>query len=322
MNKKILLFCPSFFGYDIAIKKEMELLGPKVSLFDERPFKSFFGKALLRLNLAWLFRWYIDNYFRKIIFSSLQDLDLIVLVNPESIPPDLLREVKLLNKNVKIVVYMWDSFENKKQASKLIAVSDSFFTFDPIDANDYGVNFLPLFYIPQYEEIRSNKDNDFELVFIGTAHSERYKLVMDITSGFNKVFNFFYTPNKLVFLYKRYFCKELTGLSYFDVSSTPMSRQDVIDTIRKSKAVIDINHPSQVGLTIRTFEIIAAGKKLITTNRNVMDYDFYNENNILYYHNAMNFNDVINFLDKPFIELDETYKSYSLSQWVKRIVYE
>ncbi|MFM4774582.1 hypothetical protein ACEUD0_01840 [Aeromonas veronii] len=171
--------------------------------------------------------------------------------------------------------------------------------------------------------IKKKKEGEaFDLVFIGTAHSERYKLVMDITSGFKKVFTFFYTPNKLVFLYKRYWCNELAGLSYFDVSSIPMSRDGVIDTISKSKAVIDINHPSQVGLTIRTFEIIAAGKKLITTNKNVMDYDFYNENNVLYYYESIDFVNVIDFLDKPFLELDEKYKSYSLKKWVKRVVYE
>ncbi|TNI12735.1 hypothetical protein [Aeromonas veronii] len=325
-RKNILLFCPSFFGYDISIKNEMESLGAKVSLFDERPFKSFFGKALLRLNFSWLLKWYIDRYFKKIIYPLVDDLDLIVLINPESISSDLLKRIKLLNEHVKVIVYMWDSFKNKSQASKLIDVSDSFFTFDPVDANNYGLTFLPLFYIPQYEEIRANKEKKegeaFDLVFIGTAHSERYKLVMDITSGFKKVFTFFYTPNKLVFLYKRYWCNELAGLSYFDVSSIPMSRDGVIDTISKSKAVIDINHPSQVGLTIRTFEIIAAGKKLITTNKNVMDYDFYNENNVLYYYESIDFANVIDFLDKPFLELDEKYKSYSLKKWVKRVVYE
>ncbi|MFM4774583.1 hypothetical protein ACEUD0_01845 [Aeromonas veronii] len=157
-RKNILLFCPSFFGYDISIKNEMESLGAKVSLFDERPFKSFFGKALLRLNFSWLLKWYIDRYFKKIIYPLVDDLDLIVLINPESISSDLLKRIKLLNENVKVIVYMWDSFKNKSQASKLIDVSDSFFTFDPVDANNYGLTFLPLFYIPQYEEIRANKE--------------------------------------------------------------------------------------------------------------------------------------------------------------------
>jgi hypothetical protein len=41
------------------------------------------------------------------------------------------------------------------------------------------------------------------------------------------------------------------------------------------QAVLDIHHPGQSGLTMRTFEVLASGKKLITTNENVRNHDFY-----------------------------------------------
>lgn len=321
-NKNVLLFCPSFFGYDKSIKQEIEALGAKVSLFDERPFKSFIGKSILRLNLSWLIKKHIENYFKKIIYPQISDLDFLVFVNPESIPSSLIKEIKLLNKDIKVITYMWDSFLNKKNAKQLINVSDSFFTFDPKDAKQYNVSFLPLFYVSEYEEIRTKKGNKYDFSFVGTAHSDRYEILKKITSGNMNVFSFLYTPNKLVFLYKKYFCNELVGLSLKGVSSTSMSREEVIDVISDSRVVIDINHPSQVGLTIRTIETLAAGKKLITTNKEIKDYDFYNEDNILYYHSETTVNDVSKFIEQPFSDCCDKYKEFSLKNWVKKVLYE
>lgn len=320
-NKNILLFCPSFFGYDVSIKKQMELLGFNVSLFDERPFKSFLGKSILRLNLGWLIKRYVDKYFKKIIFPLIKDLDFLVLVNPESITPNLLSAIKLMNQDVKIIVYMWDSFDNKKKASKLINVSDSFFSFDPIDAKQYNIKFLPLFYVPDYENISCN-DMKYDLVFIGTAHSDRYETLKKIIPENKTAFSFLYTPNKIVFLYKKYFCKELVGLSLKQVSSISMSRKEVIDTISHSRVVIDINHPSQVGLTMRTIETLAAGKKLITTNVEIKNYSFYDENNILYYHDGLTSNDVSVFIETPISDCENQLKAFSLNNWVKKVLYE
>ncbi|MGE4514729.1 MAG: hypothetical protein AB7E26_13095, partial [Chryseobacterium sp.] len=41
------------------------------------------------------------------------------------------------------------------------------------------------------------------------------------------------------------------------------------------------NKPFQNGLTIRTFEVLASGKKLITTNSDITNYPFYSPENIL-----------------------------------------
>ena len=41
-----------------------------------------------------------------------------------------------------------------------------------------------------------------------------------------------------------------------------------------------MEHSAQRGLTMRTIEMIGVGKKLITTNKGIRDYDFYNADNI------------------------------------------
>ncbi|MFH4210110.1 lipopolysaccharide biosynthesis protein, partial [Acinetobacter baumannii] len=55
---------------------------------------------------------------------------------------------------------------------------------------------------------------------------------------------------------------------------------EIIKLYAKSNVILDISHPGQSGLTMRTFEAIGAGKKLITTNLNIKEYPFYNSDNI------------------------------------------
>lgn len=322
LNKKnVLLFSPRFFNYDVSIKSGLERVGAFVRLYDERPFKSFLGKSILRLNLGWLVSWYISKYFKKIIVPIIDEIDYLVFINPESVTHSLLDYVKLKKPNIKIIVYMWDSFENKKKAAKLVDSCDSFFTFDPVDAKQENVIFLPLFYIPEYEKIKKDSvEIEYDVSFVGTAHSERFKLFKSISYGFSRVFYFLYSPSRIVFLYKKFICGELVGLLYEDVSFSPMVRTEVVDVISKSKAVIDINHPSQVGLTMRTIEVFGAGKKLITTNSKVVEYDFYNPSNILVYNSELTYSDISSFLKKPYLDGDdEIYRNYSLNSWVRRL---
>lgn len=315
-NKEVILFCPSFFGYDEAIKKEIECLGANVHLYDERPFKSVLGKALLRFNLSWFISYYVERYYYKLLLPKIESVDYLVFINPESLSRKIIDKVRAENPNVKIVIYMWDSFDNKPRARDLIGCSQYFYTFDPSDAEKNKINFLPLFYTSDYAKIKDNASELYDFSFVGTAHSERYDIVSKIMVGGYKSFTFLYTPSKLVFLYKKYICRELRGLNYDDVSSVPMERSAVVGVIGGSHVVIDVNHPAQVGLTMRTIEVLGAGRKLITTNHRVVNYDFYNENNIFVY-DGENASCIEDFFNKPYIDVDDdVYSKYSLNRWV------
>lgn len=80
-----------------------------------------------------------------------------------------------------------------------------------------------------------------------------------------------------------------------------------------------MHHPLQTGLTMRTIESIGAQKKLITTNRDIVNYDFYRPENILIVDRERPAVDA-EFLAEPYIGLDETiYHRYSLREWPREI---
>ncbi len=62
-----------------------------------------------------------------------------------------------------------------------------------------------------------------------------------------------------------------------EISFTQRSAAEIVDVVRSSRAVLDIQHFKQTELTTRTLETLetlGAGKKSIATNPDVREYDF------------------------------------------------
>jgi len=90
--------------------------------------------------------------------------------------------------------------------------------------------------------------------------------------------------------------------------------------IKETKIILDIHKQVQNGLTFRVFEAIGLNKKLITTNKDIINYDFYNPNNIFIWDE--NIKEIPkDFLNKEYEKLPENiYRKYSLENWVKTIL--
>ena len=71
---------------------------------------------------------------------------------------------------------------------------------------------------------------------------------------------------------------------------------------------------------MRSIEIIGLRRKFITTNRDIVNYDFYNPNNILVLDRKNSIVDM-SFFDKPYEMLpDEIYEKYSLRNWILEVL--
>ena len=325
-GKTVLLLAPKFFGYELEIKKELENLGAKVIYFDERPKNDFFTKIFIRLNLKSFISKKIDDYYKNII-QEIKDesIDYLFLVDVETVPLKFIEKTILMNPKLKVLTYFWDSVKNRKKSLEYLAYSNKFFSFDLKDAEaDIRIEFLPLFYIDDYKNI-ANIENElvYDISFIGTVHSDRYKIIKKIeeqAKGLDlKTYFYFYSPSKILFFFQKLFKKDFKYIKWKDVSFKSLSKSDVIDIIKQSKTIIDIQHPFQTGLTMRTIEMFGAKKKLFTTNNDIENYDFYNRSNIFII-NRNNPKINVDFFGKEYKNLtDDIYKKYSINQWLKTI---
>lgn len=325
-NKKILFLAPKFFGYEIEIEKELTALGAEVLYFDERPKNDFITKACIRLNLKIIIYKRIELYFKSIIKSiSNKEIDYLFLISPEAISVSDINLIKRNNPNIKVLIYFWDSIRNRKNSLEYLDLADKYYTFDSKDKQlSNKIEFLPLFYIQDYTYIGSKKDDFiYDACFIGTAHSDRYLAVRKIEKQLSdknyKFYYYLYSPSKILFLFKKIFDKRMRTLPWKDISFKSLGKDDLIDIISKSKSIVDIHHPKQSGLTMRTIEMLGAKRKLFTTNNLVKGYDFYNSNNISVFDRDSSVLD-LTILNSCYSEVSiDIYERYSLNKWLNEI---
>lgn len=324
-NKNILLISVKFFNYEVLIKNELERMGATVDLYDERPSNSFFSKAIIRLKKE-VYKTKITAYYNKLI-RDLKDkrFDFFLLIKGEAVPKFFIEFLRSNNPNIQLIYYTYDSFKNNKNGLDIMNLFDSKYTFDSNDAIAYQMGFRPLFFATDYKALylEGNKKYKYDLAFIGTAHSDRYTIAENANSwcflNKFKMFTFYFSPSKLLFKIKKLTEKSFKNFDSEKIAFKSLSHQEIINIYKDSKAILDINHPGQNGLTMRTFETLGAGRKLITTNENVKKYPFYNENNIWIIDRS---NPVYeeSFFKSDFHQIDNTiYESMSLNGWIQEV---
>lgn len=321
-GKKILFLSVKFFNYESIIKKKLEDLGGEVDYFDERPSNSLFAKAIIRLKKD-VYQQKINQYYRSILSEiSSKKYDYFLVLKGEAVPIFFIEEIKRLNPNIKAIYYNWDSFKNNPNAQSIIHLFENRFTFDKEDAKTYNMSFRPLFFSDEYSTIKNiQAPKEYDVMFIGTAHSDRYVVSEEVRSWVEnhklKMFAFYFSPSKWVFKYKQFFDKTFKKFDINKISFSSLSHSEILELYKKSKIVLDINHPLQKGLTMRTFEALGAGEKLITTNANIKEYPFYNPNNI-WIIDRDNIQLDRNFFETEFTEIPQNiYHKMSIEGWVE-----
>jgi hypothetical protein len=283
-NKKILYISVKTFNYELEIANKLIEFGAKVDYFDERPSNSVLTKGIIRLKRSF-FQKKIDTYYKSILKKiESEKYDFFFLVKGEVIPSFFLAKLKLLQKDCSFIYYTWDSFENNPNAFSILHFFDKKLTFDPLDAESFKLEFRPLFYIDKYEKMINIKKSKYKMLFLGTAHSDRYRISNDVVNWCKKhnfsTFTYYYMQSKLVYFLKSIFDDSFKDFDYKKLNFKSLSIDEVIKYYEDSSIILDINHPNQRGLTMRTFEALGAGKKIITTNKEIKKYSFYNSNNI------------------------------------------
>lgn len=302
----------------------MEREGAIVDAFNERPTNNIFARILIRLNRNLIGK-FITEYYENIIEKTKGNkYDYIFFIKGESISPSITEKLRKAHPETKIVMYYWDSIANNHNVKGMLGCFDKVFSFDKNDCKEMNLEFLPLFYIPQYADIAEKKvEQKYDMMFAGTTHSERYEFVNGIASQIReaggKCFTWFYFPSKINFYKLKIDNPKFRSAKIENFEFTPMSRERLLGYYAESRIQIDMQHPKQTGLTMRSIEALGSKKKLITTNPHVKEYDFYQPENILI---VDRYNPVITkeFLNAPWKDIsEEIYKKYSISSWLNTI---
>lgn len=321
-GKKVLFFAPKFFNYEGAIKEELERQGAVVHLYDERGNPSSLEKIIIR-KCPFLLKSKIYNYYKNIIDSE-KDFspDYVFFLSPETATKECMDLLRRTFPSAKYILYMYDSLENKN-AKYIYSCFDRCLSFDSDDCKNYGFVFRPLFFMNSFESSSTVQDFKYDFCFIGTIHSDRAKILYQLKKQFDSkgysYFYYLYVPGKMMYIFRWLLDKYVRKFGRKYIYTVPIEKTVVSDVSEHSKYIIDINHPKQIGLTMRTIEMLGLKRKILTTNENIKAYDFYRPTNQIIVSRK---NVVIptNSVSDSYETIDEkVYTSYNLKSWIMQV---
>ena len=329
-GKRVLLI--ALPGYRDGIIKKMRELGAETDLINDKPNDGFICKTLGRYK----FRFYQDiihNYYKEQLKPLKgRSYDYILSIRGEYTPVKTLKLLKEYYPDSKLILYMWDGLGklNTKGIEEKWQYYDRVYTFDRIDyeAHKDELSFLPLYYyedyLPEDNKAPNSEDFTYDLSFIGTGHDDRVKIVKEVKKQCEqrgmRCFAYFFVPHQLVFLKNKLLNRDFKEVKPSDVQFKMLPFERLYDYYANSRCIVDVENPHQHGLTMRSIEILGLRRKFITTNKDIVNYDFYNDNNILVI-DRKNPTVDFSFFDKPYEILDEElYKKYGLSNWILEVL--
>lgn len=301
-DKNILLFCANFYGYDKAIKNCLIKLGAgNVILKDNIVFdddsRDVYSKKKKIKNL------FIKPEKRDLWTNELLkevsglNIDVLFCIQYTPFSKWFIDRLKELNPDVRTLLFLWDDIATYPKFKDYYEKFDKVYSFDKTDCIKNGkFMYLPDFYLNDTE----SKDNNikYDICFIGSLNNRGVKRVK-----FLKELETFCKYNNLrPYLHLRYYPnpghmniikwilanKETKKLfnylnsaekyDFMKDKNIPLS--DVENIQNNSKCLVDINYGNRSGYTLNVISAIAKGKKLITTNKNIVNENFYNPNNI------------------------------------------
>ena len=321
MKKRVLFIGIGFYDYDLIIQQAIEKLGFEVDYFCETP-KTITYTISNHLKIRSISNRIKSKHSILIATKCKENYDFIFVIKGGVITPKSLEIIRQKNKTAKTILYLWDSIKRMSNYKKIESYFDTIYSFDRVDAlNDNKLKFKPLFYRSEYKRDESNHSFLFDLFFIGWAHSDRATLLQKIASILEEQklkVKFFIFVGKMSY----YISKSIRTVRSMTIQE-PISPKEVVKYSTQSRAILDLAHPLQTGLTMRTIEVLfGINRKLITTNKDIANYSFYNENNILII-NRENLEIPKSFFEKDFIPYPKEFiDSFLLKIWVKDFFYE
>ena len=265
-------------------------------------------KILKKLKLKQT-RYFYDDWYKNLDKYE----KIIILISALQDDYNIIENIRKKDKNKKIFIYAWDSVEFIRNFKEILNIANknkiNIYSFDYDDCKKYSFKFNTIMYDKRLKlSVVDNKK--YDVLFVGML-KERIKEILNIYRLFEKtniLVNF-------VVVSKDNRIKKLP----FETTDKYIEYSNYLQMLSDSKAVLDINNPNQHGLSLRIMEALFLDKKLITTNKEILNTKFYNSNNILYLTPKTTTKELQEFMNKKFVPYSQEIKDYySVESWVER----
>lgn len=245
---------------------------------------------------------------------DLPDVDYTLFIRGDMFHADFIRAVKKKTRHA-LVNYQWDGMNRFPYIWQILPLFDRCYTFNPEDIANYPTLFPTTnCYFQHNFTFRQPEKNEF--YYIGDHKIDRVSLINQFAT-YAKQKN--WQLNFMVHSHKPDTAKYYPNDNIQLIQQT-LSYYDNLEIAKQSRVLVDFVVQEHHGLSLRTFEALAYRKKLISTNAEIVKYDFYHPNNI-YVLTEHNFDGLPEFLAQPYHEINEKIREkYSFNNWIRHIL--
>lgn len=315
--KTVLIISPEYMGYLVKVadnlrKREgisvtdIHIPAYKYKNLQDR-IQNFFLKFFSK-DLKFTYR---AAYINQIIGDK--KFDTILIIRPDLLDISTLKSLKSKTKLLKS--YFFDGVHRFPRKIKIIPFFDEIYSFEPDDCEEF--NLIPITNFI-YEEVPFKTENaslKYSVFNITSFDKKRFDLLSTIASVLQK--------QKINFKIIVKTNKEVISNNGIEIIQNSIPLEEVNNFLKESISILDIGviHKHK-GLTFRVFEAMGLHKKIITNNKDIANYDFYNPKNILII-DEKNIQIPSAFFSTQYEAIpNDIYQKYTLDSWVKKVFNE
>lgn len=183
-------------------------------------------------------------------------------------------------------------------------------TYDDHDSRVFG---LRLYHDNAYPKVflKPKEPIEYDVLFVG-ADKGRGEYLLQLERRMNLLglkTKFIIAPDGRFSKRKSYYQK-------------PIPYSEVVELIVKSRSILNVTMEGQEGMTMRDMESMFFGVKLLTTNKNVINFDMYFPENVFIV-DGLNINGLPTFLKKEMVKVpDNVKKRHTIEHYIETITKE
>ncbi len=339
-QKRVLLLAPPYMDIykdiiDCLESKQYEVVWISDGLIPHNPYnKSNLTRHTKsveqyqsEVNTFWSGRFSKDDFSRP--------FDYFLAIDGFMVTPQFFEMLNTHSPSIRKVLYLYDRVKGNYEIDMFFKYYSDVYSFDLGDCAYYKLHHLPIYWVPSTEQLSDRYDIFGFGAFQWGERYKVYKAIKDLVqrNGLKDYIKLFYRPNKSKFSYLlRFVFYKVQGKNYLSLSEIKdelftdksLSPDEFRNLILCSKVILDTQNSNQDGMTARFMWALGAEKKIITTNKAVVENTFYSPGQI-YVLSDSTLDGVMNFISSDFKMSEEMrgiVQQYRIDNWVDTMFIE
>ncbi|MGL4865413.1 MAG: hypothetical protein ACRC3I_04195 [Cetobacterium sp.] len=304
INDTLILFANQ--SDDFFIDKLKEIRSDKVIINYTYKKVSKFLRLFRRIHMK-MFAYNQDIWYEE--WKTIKEIKTIILFD-SILSINIIDFLKKKYPEARIIFWFWNPIKDESIILNLKSKEIEIWSFDLNDCKKYNLKINTQFYFETYLDSPSLKFQKEKIYFIGSDKGR----IIKIKKFLEEIKKIGKNIDLKIQVLKDNKTKNCVALDV-EVLALPIPYSKIIQDIEESTILLEICQDNQTGLTLRALEALMFNKKLITNNKNIINYDFYKKENIFIIGEKRELN---HFLEAEYSAISyEIKENYLFKTWLE-----